>query len=82
MKEAIVAVGLALVLLVTAAILAGCATSEVETPDVTAPAMTVYWDVGGRVKRFVDSEAGVVCWVYDKALECLPLEDTTLQVSP
>lgn len=30
------------------------------------------------VTRFVDQEAGVVCWVYSDQMSCLPVEETRL----
>jgi len=32
------------------------------------------------VTRFVDDEAGVVCWKYNRGLSCLPIGDTTLRI--
>ncbi len=30
------------------------------------------------VHRYVDEEAGVVCWVYEYGIDCLPIEQTRL----
>lgn len=31
------------------------------------------------VHRYVDEEAGVVCWVYMDGIDCLPIEQTRLE---
>ena len=31
------------------------------------------------VSRYVDREAGVVCWTYQSGISCLPIDATTLQ---
>jgi len=37
--------------------------------------------IGNDVYRFVDEEAGVVCWTYKvwETLTCLPIKDTLLK---
>jgi hypothetical protein len=35
-------------------------------------------DLGNGLSRFVDKEAGVVCWMATYGLSCLPIKDTLL----
>lgn len=53
-----------------------------------APAVTpdkTYFEenIRGNVRRFVDDEANVVCWIYSAGykggISCLPLGETSLQ---
>jgi hypothetical protein len=47
------------------------------TFDIPKPERTY---IGNDVYRFVDEEAGVVCWTYKvwETLTCLPIKDTLL----
>jgi hypothetical protein len=70
---------LIVVMVVLFLVLAACAGNTVDNDarEVYSGA-AVYNGVG----RFVDDEAGVVCWVYDRyksgGISCLPLRDTLL----
>jgi len=40
-------------------------------------------DYGWHIYRYIDQEAGVVCWIewmnnYSRSISCLPLKDTLL----
>ena len=39
-------------------------------------------DVGNRISRYYDKEAGVVCWLYNGnsavSISCIPIKDTLL----
>ena len=67
---------LCLIMALVTVALASCAGARVETPQVAFTKIT------SRVERFVDVEAGVVCWLYRGGyaggLSCLPLSETTL----
>ena len=57
------------------ALLAGCQPKLIEP---VAPGV----NLGYNISRYVDAEAGVVCWVYNASysggLACLPIADTRL----
>ena len=68
---------LIVIVLVLLSILVGCETTQIEPKTITQ-----YETWLGDVSRFVDKEAGVVCWlsaVYGGyAISCLPIKDTML----
>ena len=92
---------LAVLALVLLAGLAGCVggdgTGSSETTDTSVESETeVFGEViksndGGEVHRFVDREAGTVCYIFDKegaigsgagwqsGMSCVPIENTTLK---
>lgn len=59
-----------------AAALASCGAAEESTED------TACIQLRASVCRFVDTEAGTVCWMYTRAyrggISCLPIEQTDL----
>jgi len=59
-------------------LLTGCC----QSPERESPFVTVANDDWiGTVRRVVDQEAGVACWVYARAgISCLPLSQTTLDL--
>ena len=66
-----------LVLVVCVALMVGCGTPVNEERVVIGDG----WD---DVIRFIDEEAGVVCWLYradrSAGLSCLPLSQTKLDI--
>jgi len=66
MKRALV-IGLLLV-----GALIGCASPPVEGSAIDKKQMATF------ITRYVDREAGVVCWTYIESIDCLPIEDTWL----
>lgn len=66
-----------LALLVLLVLVACGASAEAQ---VLSPEDPPFTDIGNGVARFIDDEAGVVCWMfYSKGtLSCLPLSETKL----
>lgn len=68
-----------LVLLVLVFLLAGCSQIQYED-DPAQQVMPIPNNYG--VVRYVDEEAGVVCWIYSAyhkgGISCFPLDDTLL----
>ena len=66
-----------LVIILLGILLVSCAVTP-EQSNISGADLN--WDYG--VTRYIDSEAGVVCWIftgYQKAgMDCMPLSDTTL----
>jgi hypothetical protein len=73
--------------------LAGCLSAEnpsaeADTTETTTEGSVVYEDVpsDGDVIRFIDEEAGTICYIYSKTggyngeagISCMPIEDTDL----
>lgn len=52
----------------------GCAVEDTESPTIVIHE--------ANVDRFVDKEAGVVCWTYryHHGISCLPLDNTLLTI--
>jgi hypothetical protein len=42
------------------------------------PPATPGTHLGYGITRYIDREAGVVCWLYDHSIACLPLAATRL----
>lgn len=67
--------------IVMALLMVACAAPESYTvvkPDAMGSKKLAVEGIGG-VHRFVDSEAGVVCWIYPGyGLACLPISETRL----
>lgn len=69
--------------------LSACATKpatlgEPEIVDVASDKLLMVWSSGGTysaVQRFVDEEAGVVCYIYYRGISCLPVDQTNLERS-
>jgi hypothetical protein len=65
-------------------LLAGCANPVVQGTPGTVSQVTT----GGMstVSRYVDTEAGVVCWLlktgYAGGISCLPIDETRLELQP
>lgn len=54
-------------------------TNSISIDDVEP--LTVGIPPNGRIYRYIDNEANVVCWIYSYrgGIFCLPLSETTLQ---
>jgi len=66
--------------LVLVALLVGCETDpEWKNPDNQERLSSV-----GTVYRYIDAEAGVVCWIvdggYNGGMSCLPIGETDLRI--
>lgn len=70
---------LIIVVLVMLLSLAGCVESYPQTSGVTQ-ATTNRVNLGNGISRFVDNEAGVVCWLASYGISCLPIADTLLHL--
>ena len=64
--------------LVIALLLVSCESLNPDEPERIA--------VGSDITRFIDEEAGVVCWIYTGynkgGISCLPIKDTALGDRP
>ena len=80
---------LIVLILVLLSVLVGCVERnepEISTKPTTPVVLVTELGNSGatdyRVSRFIDKEAGVVCWIskvsYGYAISCLPLKDTLL----
>jgi hypothetical protein len=76
---------IAFVCLVGCFLLAGCGNDSVVAGT---PATVSKVNTGGlsTVSRYVDAEAGVVCWLlktgYAGGISCLPIDETRLELQP
>jgi hypothetical protein len=68
-------------------LLVGCAPSEAPSDSSPNVHYVTNYNLGGfNVTRFVDAEAGVVCWVFSPGqgggggISCLPIDQTKLEV--
>ena len=76
-----------LILLALVILLTGCAPAVYVAPDsiplTELPVGNASFN--NSVFRFIDKEAGVICWIYSDGyrggISCLPLSDTFLYVS-
>jgi hypothetical protein len=62
--------------------LVGCASYPTESPirDVPNDDIKIFDSLSNGVFRFIDKEAGVVCWtVYQNGISCLPIGETKLR---
>lgn len=61
------------------AALSSCSPGEIETSTGNPHGGTKVFTGLGRVVRFIDEEAGIVCWVYGNySIDCLPINQTRL----
>lgn len=68
MKRVILVLALALVLIV------GCAPAMPDDVELVSNNIPI--------RRYVDEEAGVVCWMYySNGISCLPVDQTKLEVT-
>ena len=62
-------------LLIFILLLSGCA-PEGQLDSVTTTGFNI---IGSSVHRWIDEEAGVVCWSSFSGISCLPLNQTLLE---
>ena len=72
---------LAAVMFLVVLLIGGSCETSAQEPGVTASTI-----LNPSVSRFMDLEAGVVCWIYSAAyqggISCLPISETKLSVEP
>jgi hypothetical protein len=66
-------------------VLSGCggesSETHTETTLIETRTFSLHW---GDVERFIDEEAGVICWIYTSStstrgsIDCMPIQDTRI----
>jgi len=73
-----------LILLILVSICSGCGPQDATRVSIDNVVTTTYSIKRGDIERFVDDEAGVVCYVQtgnrstSGSIDCLPISDTRL----
>ena len=75
-------IAILILLFISLMVLVSCADREdYYTVQEEQTAQIIYQNLSGSMARYIDIDAGVVCWsLYSDSLSCLPLSETQLDI--